>query len=75
MMTNLIRLPPTTTMTAEQAMQTALKDAEIKDLTDVMVIGYDKDGDFYIVSSRLTCAQSLFLALKAMRWAESGGEL
>jgi hypothetical protein len=74
-MTNLIRLPPTTTMTAEQALHTALKDAEIKDLVDVMIIGYDKDEEFYIISSRLTCAQSLFLAIKAMRWAESGGEV
>jgi hypothetical protein len=74
-MTNLIRLPPTTTMTAEQALQSALVDAEIKHLADVLIIGYDSDGALYVRSSRLTCAEAMFLANKAARWAESGGAL
>lgn len=74
-MTNLIRLPPTTTMTAEQALQSALVDAEAKHLTDVVICGYDADGALYIRSSRLTCAESMFLLTKAMRWSENGGEL
>ncbi len=72
-MTNLIRLAPTTTMTAEQALQSALVDAEEKHLTDVLIIGY-AGRDLYVRSSRLTCAEALFLANKAMRWAESGGQ-
>lgn len=68
-MSNLLRLPPSTTYTPEQALQTALDD----NLQDVMIIGYDNDGDLIIRSSRMTCAQALFLANKAMRWAESGG--
>jgi hypothetical protein len=59
-------------MTAAQALASALVDAE--DLTDVIIIGY-RDGDLYVRSSRLTCAEGLFLANKAMRWAEAGGEL
>lgn len=74
-MSNLIRLPPTTTMTAQQALESALVDAESKHLTDVLIMGYDEDGDLYIRSSRLTCAEALFLANKAFRWAETGGEL
>ena len=74
-MTNLIRLPPTTTMTAEQALQSALVDAEAKHLTDVVICGYDEDGSLYIRSSRLTCAESLFLLTKASRWSENGGAL
>lgn len=73
-MTNLIRLPPTTTMTAEQALESALVDARENGLQDVLIIGYDCDGDLFIRSSRLNCAQALFMANKAMRWAESGGE-
>jgi len=73
--TNLIRLPPTTTMTAEQALESAPVDAESKHLQDVLIIGYDEDGALFIRSSRLTCAEALFLANKAMRWAECGGEL
>lgn len=74
-MTNLIRLPPTTTMNAEQALQSALVDAEANHLKDVLICGYDADGALYIRSSRLTCAEALFMVTKAMRWAESGGEL
>lgn len=72
-MTNIIRLPPTTTMTAEQALQSALVDAEAKHLTDVLICGYDSDGVLYIRSSRMTCAEAMFMATKAARWAESGG--
>tara|TARA_R110000868_G_scaffold363097_1_gene625337 strand:- start:261 stop:446 length:186 start_codon:yes stop_codon:yes gene_type:complete len=60
-------------MTAEQALASALVDAEDGDLTDVIIIGY-RDGEIYVRSSRLTCAEGLFLANKAMRWAESGGQ-
>jgi len=73
-MSNLLRLPPSTNMTAEQALASALVDAEEGDLTDVIIIGY-RDGEIYVRSSKLTCAEGLFLAHKAVRWAESGGEL
>ena len=73
-MTNLIRLPPTTTMTAQQALESALVDAESKHLTDVLIMGYDEGGDLYIRSSRLTCAEAFFMAHKAALWAQSGGE-
>jgi len=72
-MTNLIRLPPTTTMTAQQALQSALVDAEDKHLADVLICGYDSDGGLYIRSSRLTCAEAFFLASRAARWAQEGG--
>jgi hypothetical protein len=71
-MSNLLRIPPSVTMTAEQALSSALVDAE--ELTDVLIMGY-RDGELYIRSSRLTCAEALFLANKAMRWAETGGQL
>jgi hypothetical protein len=74
-MTNLIRLPPPTTMTAQQALESALTDAKNEWLTDVLICGYDADGNLYIRSSRLTCAQSFFLASKAALWAQNGGAL
>lgn len=73
-MTNLIRLPPSTSMTAEQALESALVDAKDGHLTDVLICGYDSDGDLFVRSSRLNCAQAFFLANKAARWAENGGE-
>lgn len=74
-MTNLIRLPPTTTMSAQQALESALVDAEAKHLVDVLICGYDADGDLYIRSSRINCAEAFFLANKAARWAQNGGQL
>lgn len=74
-MTNLIRLPPTTTMTAQQAIESALVDAESNHLHDVLICGYDETGDLYIRSSRLTCAEAFFLANKAALWAQNGGQL
>lgn len=73
-MSNLIRLPPSTSMTAQQALESALVDAESNHLVDVLICGYDEDGDLYIRSSRLTCAQAFFMAHKAARWAQEGGE-
>jgi hypothetical protein len=60
-------------MTAEQALQSALVDAESNHLTDVLIIGYCGEGELYVRSSRLTCAESLFLANKAARLSEYGG--
>ena len=74
-MTNLLRLPPSTTMTAQQALESALVDAESNHLKDVLICGYDEGGDLYIRSSRITCAEAMFMATKAARWAESGGQL
>ena len=72
-MSNLIRLPPTTTMTAQQALESALVDAESNHLVDVLICGYDESGDLYIRSSRINCSQAFFLAHKAATWAENGG--
>jgi hypothetical protein len=71
---NLLRLPPSTTMTPKQALETALADAEEGNLTDVIIMGYMNE-KIYVRSSKMTCSEGLFLAHKAMRWAESGGEL
>lgn len=68
-MTAIFRLPASTTLTAEQALNSALTE----NLTDVLIAGYDESGDLIVRSSRLTCAEALFLATKMARWAESGG--
>lgn len=65
----IFRLPASTTFTPEQALHDALS----FDLTDVIVIGCDKDGDLMIRSSRMTCAEAAFLTEKAKQWAMSGG--
>lgn len=72
-MTNLIRLPASTTMTAQQALESALVDTGEDHLTDVLICGYTKEGVLYIRSSRLTCSEAFFLASLAARWAQNGG--
>lgn len=64
-----ISLPASTNYTAEQALHSALK----ADLTDVMVIGYDEDGDLFVRSSKMTRAEGLFMVEKAREWAMYGG--
>lgn len=66
----IFRLPASATFTPEQA----LNDALTLGLTDVLVIGYDQDGDLAIRSSRMTCAEAAFLTEKAKQWAMSGGQ-
>lgn len=73
-MTNLIRLPASTTMTAQQALESALVDAETDHLKDVLICGYTEGDVLYIRSSRLTCSEAFFLAGKAAQWAQNGGQ-
>jgi hypothetical protein len=74
-MNNLLRLPPSTNMTAQQALDSALVDTESDHLQDVLVCGYTEGGHLYIRSSRLTRAEAFFLASKAAQWAQSGDEI
>lgn len=64
-----IELPASTNYTAEQALQSALK----ADLTDVLILGYDQDGDLFVRSSKMTRAEGLFMVKKAEQWCMVGG--
>jgi len=66
---NVISLPASENYTAEQALQSALQ----MELTDVMVIGYDFEGELFIRSSKMTRAEGLFMAKKAEEWSMYGG--
>lgn len=69
MTASLFRLPASTTFNVDQALVSARED----DLQDVLIVGYDQKGELYIRSSRMTCAEAVFLAEKAKAWALSGG--
>lgn len=56
------RLPPSTSMTVEQALQSALSDAD--EITEVLVVGW-RDGNLYVRSSRLSRMEALWLLEKA----------
>jgi len=67
----IIYMQPSTNYTAEQALNQALK----YDLTDVMIIGYDVDGDLVVLSSKMTRAEGLFMVKKAEEWSMYGGQV
>ena len=64
-----ISLPASTNYTPEQALQSALQ----MELTDVMVIGYDFEGELFVRSSKMTRAEGLFMVRKAEEWSMYGG--
>ena len=64
-----IALPASENYTAEQALQSALQ----AELTDVMIIGYDFEGELFVRSSKMTRAEGLFMTEKAKHWAMTGG--
>lgn len=67
---NVVELPASHNYTAEQALQSAL---QRNNLTDVMVIAYDKHGDLFIRSSKMTRAEGLFMLEKAKEWTMYAG--
>lgn len=64
-MNTVLRFPATTTMTVEQA----LASAEAANLRDVLICGYDEDGDFIVRSSRMDRKDALWLAEMMKRHA------
>ena len=68
--TELAFLPATTTYTVEQAIASALHDAD--ELAEVMVFGLYKDGSFYMRSSRMTRRDAYWLAALAQEHARNG---
>lgn len=68
-----IALPASVNSTPEQALLSALDFCRDQGLTDVLVIGYDEDGDLYVRSSKLSRAEGLFMTKKAEEWCMNGG--
>ena len=65
---NVIALPATTNLRPDQALNSALQ----LELSDVLVIGYEA-GHLVVRSSKMTCAEALFLLERGKAWALSGG--
>jgi hypothetical protein len=63
---NVTFLPPSENYNVEQALNSALN---IGSLTDILIVGYDEDGDLFIRSSYMTRAEAVFLLEKAKQWA------
>ena len=61
-MKNVLAFPATTTMTPQQALLSALDFANNDNLQDVLVVGYDGDGELIIRSSRMDRKDALWLS-------------
>ena len=66
---NVIALPASESFTPEQALKSALEFVRGDNLTDVLVIGYDADGDLLIRSSKMSRCDAVFMIEKAKQWA------
>ena len=70
---NVIALPASVNYTPEQALLSMLEFCRKDNLSDVMVIGYEADGELIVRSSKMTRAEGLFMAEKAKEWTMYGG--
>lgn len=61
-MKNVLAFPAAVTMTPKQALLSALVFADEDNLQDVLVIGYDGDGELLIRSSRMDRQDALWLS-------------
>ena len=64
-MTKLVQLQPHERMTVKEALTQSLREAELNDLTDVVIIGYDSEGDLVIRNSHMTKGEANWLLDKA----------
>lgn len=58
-------LPASTTLTPEQA----IASVAMTQLTDVLIVGYDTDGDLFVRSSRMDRKDALWMAEALKLWA------
>ena len=65
-------LPPTTTFTPRQALLSAMEFSDNDNLQDVLIVGYDGEGELIVRSSRMDRKDALWLAELLRNWAISG---
>ena len=63
-------LLPHERMTPEQCLGREARHA--KEYSDVLIVGYNTDGELVLRSSQMTRERAHFLAAQAMRWANGG---
>lgn len=68
-MKNVVAFPATDTMTPEQALLSALEFAKNDNMQDVLVVGYDGDGELIVRSSRMDRKDALWLSEHLRKYA------
>ena len=67
-MSDIISMPASETFTPEQALDSA-KQAS---LSEIVIIGYDTDGNLFVRSSRMSCRDALWLTEQLKQYVLSG---
>ena len=68
-MNKILEFPATTTARPEQALAGALAHAKAGRLQDVLIVGYDSNGELYVRSSRMNRQDALWLAEQLRKYA------
>ncbi len=66
-------LPATTTFTTRQALLSAMEFSDNDNLQDVLIVGYDGNGELLVRSSRMDRKDALWLSEMLRDWALTGG--
>lgn len=66
---SVVNFPLSETQTVEQALAAASRDHIKEPLEKVIVVGTYPDGTLYVTSSRISCAEALWLAERARQYA------
>ena len=69
----IIALPASVNYSPEQALLSALEFCRADNLTDVLITGYNADGELIVRSSKMSRADALFMLEKAKEWSMTGG--
>ena len=70
---NVIALPASSSYTPEQALRSALMKLDDDGLADVLILGYDNNGELFIRSSNMSRADALWITEQAKQWCLYGG--
>lgn len=65
-------LPASPTFNPRQALLSAMEFADNDNLQDVLIVGYDADGELLIRSSRMDRKDALWMAEMLRNWALTG---
>jgi hypothetical protein len=65
-------LPAATTFTPKQALLSAMDFVDNDNLQDVLIVGYDGEGELMVRSSRMDRKDALWLAELLRNWAING---
>ena len=68
-MNKILEFPATTTARPEQALSGALAHARAGLLQDILIVGYDSNGELYVRSSRMDRKDALWIAEQLRKYA------